>query len=368
MYDFILNGQAHGSTAQMLMELGGDANVQRPYLGPDGRTYLALPKQDIKGRLQFNEKRQIIREAVPTVNAEGVLFYDEWKQIDQTVIKAPQPTMKAWGDLRAANSLTIPQGLGKTVLESRMMGDITPAEIAMDPVSISSQDRPRSDLTGIPLPVIFKDWDMTLRELMVSRNSQMPLDTTMAELSARKVGEEVEKLTIGVGLGYKFDGYSLYGYANHPKRLTVELYNPEDSGWSPKSLLRNFITIRQTLADAGFNGPHKVYLGRGWDTYLDLDYSDDKGDNTLRERIMAMTSWSSMQTLDFLPEFDIVVVQLTSDVARAIVASEMQTIQWSTEGGMKLHFKTFCCMVPQIRADFYDGCGVCHGAVGSLGS
>ena len=54
------------------------------------------------------------------------------------------------------------------------------------------------------------------------------------------------------------------------------------------------------------------------------------------------------------------IVQMTSDVARAVVGMDITTVQWESKGGMQLNFKVMCINVPQIRADFYGNCGILH--------
>ena len=58
-----------------------------------------------------------------------------------------------------------------------------------------------------------------------------------------------------------------------------------------------------------------------------------------------------------------VLVQMTSDVIRAVVGMEFQTLQWPTEGGMLLNFKVMGIIVPQVRVDINHRTGLVHGNV-----
>lgn len=355
----IYNTQGYGSITGQLMRHDFDPGALRPFLrnAEDPRSFLSLSTG------QLNRKTgRVGRETVPLHNAEASLTRDEWKLIDRAVVRAAMPRMKAWDDLRAANSLTIPNGMGKTVLESTMMGDITGAQINMDGLARVDGDRLHFDTTGVPLPIISKDFSLSLRQVMISRNGSVPLDTTLATLAGRKVAEEVEKLTIGIGGGYQFAGRGLYGYKNFPGRQTKELTHPEESGWTPKTLVSEVLEMLIMEQDAGFYGPYKIYVGRGWTLYLEQDYSDTKGTNTLRQRIAQLDGVGSLQTLDYLDEFDIIMVNMTEDVARGIVGMDITTLQWEQQGGMELKMKIMCIMVPQLRGDFYGDCGIIHGS------
>jgi len=356
MLDYILNGQAHGSTASRLLSANLDYGVLRPFIGKGGKSYVAVKERDRKSGKQIT-----VHKMIP--NAVATLRKDEWKLIDRAIIEAAQPRLKAWADLRSANAFNIPQGMGKTILESQSMSDISPAMVSMDSNRQSDGDRPHFDLVGLPLPIVHKDFKFSLRQIMVSRNDGTPLDTSMLALAGRKVAEEIEKLTVGTGVGYAYGGYSLYGYTNFPGRLTFEITDPTEVGWTPKTLLTEILEMRQLSMDNGYYGPFRVYIGPKWSLFMDMDYSDDKGDNTLRSRLLVNEGIQSIQTLDYMPDYDIVMVQMTSDVARAVTALDITTMQWEQMGGMEICLRVMAIMVPQLRTDFYGNTGLVHGAV-----
>lgn len=360
---YMLNGVIYGSVAANLLKCRGDLGYMRPYIDPDdGNTYVSLltGNEDDDGNPE--------RQPVLVRNDTGIFFYDEWKDIDRTMVRAAVPRLKAWSDLRAANQYTVPGGWSKLVVESQVIGDITPAEVNMD-VAISDMDSPVKDFVGVPLPIIHKDAKFSARQLDVSRNGNMPLDTTFVELASIKVAEEVEKFTVGVGIAYSFAGNAIYGYTNFPGRITVELSDPTDPSWTPGTMINELIAMRLAAEDVGFYGPFRVYLGRGWSAVLDADYSEVKGDNTLRQRALNLDGIASIQTLDFMPEYDIVMVQLgDARTARGVVAMDMTTMQWTQLGGLETFVKIMCIMVPQLRADIYGGIGLVHGTVTGAGS
>ena len=57
--------------------------------------------------------------------------------------------------------------------------------------------------------------------------------------------------------------------------------------------------------------------------------------------------------------FRLIMIQMNSEVARAVNGMDITTIQWETVGGLQLNFKVMCIQVPQLRADFYGNCGIC---------
>lgn len=348
--DLILNGQAQGAVATTLLSNGFDVAALRPWIGKDGRTYIAR-----------NESGKII--SAPTMNATATLRKDEWKQLDDAVVLAAKERLRVIADLRAAGLVySIPNGMGKTVLETETMGDITGASISMDPAKEGEGDRPQFDLTSLPLPVIHKDFYFSARQIAASRNTGAGVDVTMAQLAARRVAEEAEKLAIGVSSTFSYGGGVIYGMVNYPKRITsVDITGPAESPWSPAIMVQQVLAMRQASISKLHYGPWVLYNSPGWDQYLDDDYSTSKGDNTLRERLKAIQGINDVRTLDYMPDFQLVLVQQTSDVMRLVIGMDITTVQWETMGGMRLNYKVMAIMVPQLRADYNNNTGIVHG-------
>lgn len=362
--NYMLGGKIHGPDAEQYQSLRLDTGYMRPFVGRNNKTYATIAngfRRTKKG------KRKVNFVNTQLANAEGIFLFDEWKEFDRAVQEAPRNTLQAFADLQAAASFNIPNGMGVTFIESYMRGDITPATVHMDALTLGDSDRPLTDLAGIPLPIISKDFVVSLRDLEVSRRSGMPFDTTMPADMAVKVMEEVEKLTVGVGVNYMFAGKALYGYLNFPQRLTVELSDPEDPSWTGSDLVADFIEMREASKAVGYKGPWRVYTGSGWDAKLDLDTSAVKGSDTLRERLLKIRGIRSIDTLDYMPEWDIVFVQMDPRVARAVVALPLQTVQWNVSP-FEAHMKVLTIAVPWLRHDFYGGTGIVHGSVTGSGS
>jgi len=348
--DMIHNGQAHGSVASMLLANNFNVASLRPWVGKDGRHYIAN-----------NQDGKLI--ATPTTNATATLRRDEWKLIDDAVLQVAQASLGFVTDLRSKGlTFNIPNGMGKTVLEGERVGDITPATISMDPARKSEGDRPEFDTYSLPLPVVHKDFFFNARQIATSRNNGGGIDTLMVQLATRKVMEEVEKLALGVSSSFSYGGGSVYGLTNFPQRLTKTLTAPTASGWTPKTLVTQILDMRAKSVANYYYGPWGLYVSPAWDPYLDEDYSTSKGDNTLRQRIASITGIQSIVTANFLTGNQIALVQLTNDVVREVIGMDVTTLQWETDGGMRLHFKVMAIMVPQLRADINDQTGIVHGS------
>lgn len=349
--DFILNGQAHGSAASVLLANGFNPLCLKPFVGDDGRSYM--------NRLTSNGSV----EAVLT-NTAATLRKDEWIDMDKKIIKAAKPRLRYVADLRGAGlQYIIPNGMGKTTHEWETQSDITGADISMDGMRRAESDRPVFNLQNIPLPIIHKDFSFTARQIATARQSGSPLDTSTAELAARRVAETVEQLALGTYGTYAFGGGTIYGLTNFPSRNTRTITAPTASGWTPKTLLNEVLAMKKQSQDDYYYGPWNVYFSTAWDPYLDDDFSAAKGDITLRQRLKMIDGLSEVKTLDYLENYDVVLSQKTSDVNRMLIGMEMMTVQWPTDGGMMMNYKVMCIIVPHLRADYNGNCGIVHGTV-----
>ena len=357
MLDFILNGQGQGNVAGALLDNDMDPLVLRPFLGRDGRPYIVQNVRDPKtGKVGFKN--------VPVVNTgiTAALRKDDWIHLDEAIIRAAKPRLRFVGDLRARGlTYNIPNGFGKTVLQHESMSDISAAEIAMDPYKETAADRPSFDLTNLPLPIIHKDFWFTTRQLATSRNGGSPLDTTTAELAARRVAELAEQLALGVAGSYKYGGGYVYGLTNFPSALTKSLTHPvNDPDWTPEVTLNEVLEMKDQSQAAYHYGPWILYTSPSWDKKLDADYSGAKGQNTLRQRLKMVDGIEDVRTLDYLTGYKAVLVQQTSDVIREVIGMEMMTVQWEPSP-FRVNFKVLCIMVPQMRADSNGNTGVVIG-------
>jgi hypothetical protein len=301
-----------------------------------------------------NAEGAVEYQAVPTNNANALLLRDEWKEIDRAVSQAAREKLRVVADLRARGlTYSIPNGMGKMVLESQRMGDISPARIVMDPIARSENDRPEYDMIGVPLPVVEKDFYFSARQIAVSRNSGNGLDITMPQMAARRCAEEVEKLTLGVSDSYSYAGYTVYGFRNYPGRLTQALTDPTDLAWTPAVFLGEVLAMKQKLVDDHHYGPYLLYLSPAWSAVLDNDFTPTYGNLTLRERLAKIENIQLIATADHLPTYDVLMIQASTETVRLIIGMEFTTIQWNVGGGME----------ERKGSDFDSQTGVCHGAV-----
>lgn len=375
--DFVLNGQGHGAVGEQLAGCRFDPGLLRPYIDSRGQRCVTVNtgRSDGQGRPVY-EKRlvsDLINNGVssPVFNATS-LRKDEWLMLDGAVIRAARQRLRAWEDLSRANTFGGFNGMSKTILEHETMSDPGEAIVDMDGLTEGRMDQPKFQLEGLPLPITHSDFWFSSRRLAVSRNTGTPLDTTMAEAAGRRVAEMIEKTLIGVETGLTYgnstaNGYgrasTVYGYTNFPDRVTkTDLTTP--TGSNPEAVVQDILEMRDLMYAQNFYGPFMLYHSTGYDIFLDNDYFRTGGtsiNQTLRQRVEAIDGISGVRRLDFLTSgYVLIMVQMTSDVARAVNGMDITTVQWESVGGMRINFKVLCIQVPQLRSDFNGNCGILH--------
>lgn len=344
MLDVIFAGQSSNSDiGDRLMAANFSPDVLRPF-DHKGRTYMTI-----------NGKSQLV------TNAPATLTHEAWMLIDTTVQKAAKPRLAVVQDLRDAGLVySLPGGMATSVMMSQNQSDIGPATISMNGIRASDNDRPHFGSSVLPIPIIHKDFQLDLRQILASRRGEAALDLTNAELAARRVAEEAEQLVLGNRTA-SYGGGTVYGLKNFPNRITGSLtYAPTHGSWTPAIAVHDIGLMKKASSDANFYGPWVLYHGPNWSVVMDEDYSGTKGDNTLRERIMKMQDIKKVKQLDYLTGNDLILVQQTSDVVRLVEGMGLTTLQWDTHGGLMKNFKIMAIWVPQVRADFNNATGLVH--------
>lgn len=375
----LATGAASGDVASLLLNNNLDIGCLRPYIAPNGRSYISRvigyqPLRNQQGQLVFNRdgspKVVPVMQPVLTRN-DATLRTLDWIQLDEAVIRAAKPRLRAAKDLEQHGlTYNLPNGIGKTIMQFQRQSDITGAVISMDGLRQGERDRPVFDLQNFPLPIIHKDFAYPLRQLLASRTGYSPLDTTTAELAGRRVAEQIEQLVLGeaasslmVGVNsYSYGGGTIYGYKNWPSRITYSITQPTAGGWTPQQTVDDILAMKTASQQANHFGPWMLYFGLGWDKYMDDDYKPTYNDMTLRQRIREIDGILDARTVDYISDLSLIMVQMSTDVARLVKGMDLTTVQWESHGGMQLNFKVMAVVVPQLRGDYYGNTGIVHGS------
>jgi len=357
--DLITANGALGEIAGKLAAEGRlDIGRMRPFVEQDGQTYVSVY---VGGDPKKEDSYRVIQ-----LNQAGTLRRDEWKQLDEAVLKVAESRLGGFQDVIDAGLVyNLGNAMGTTVLEYHDISDTDlEADITMDGITRAQGARPQFTTHYLPIPIVHADYEINARVLAASRNMGNPLDTTMAERAARKVQEKLELMLFG-DQKYSYGGGTIYSYINFPHANTEDevadiigsseattVLKPWNEVSNETAIIKQVIAMKQASLNDKFFGPWNLYIPSAYETILDEDYKVSGGKViTIRDRLMAISGIRNIKVIDLMPADMVLLVQMTSDVVRIVRGMGLQNVEWSTEGNMVTKYKVMTIQVPQIRAD-----------------
>jgi uncharacterized linocin/CFP29 family protein len=355
--DFIGKGQSRGEVAGLIANKGLNAGQMRPYLAKnkEGKigayvtVYTGGDPKDVK-----NYSAQLVNNAT--------LRRDEWKQLDDALVRVQRERLTGFDDLRNAGLVyNLSNGIGTTVLEHHKISDAMEAELSMDGKVRGKNDRPDFSTEYLPIPILHVDYEINMRALEASRSLGNPLDTSSAESAVRRIRERLDDMLF-TDTKYAFSGGTIWSYLNHPDRNPVTLDNAWDASAStPATIVADVVAMKQSSIDAKHYGPWKIYIPTSYETVLDEDYdTSGASTQTIRERILKISGIQDIKVADRLTDDNVVMVQMTSNVVRIVNGMPIQNVEWKSEGGFVGNYKVMTIQVPQIRSDYNGNTGLIH--------
>lgn len=373
-----------------LRNSGYDVGMFRPFLNDRGEACVTVNtgKYEEKNGLILPVKQTYyVSEMMargrfnPTFNATSLRKQD-WQYLDKRLLMATRSRLRAWTDLAASSSIGGFDAMAKMTYEYEAMSDPGEAMESMDGRASGRNDTPLYYLSSVPLPIYFSDFSLGMRQNLISGNSGTPISTTLLEAGGRRIAERIERTVIGTLTGVHYGTISsgpgahransqVYGYTNFPQRVTkTDVTTP--TGSNPNATVDDVLEMRDLMYDNGFYGPFMLYHSTDWDRYLDDDYGQTAGSSygfapnkTLRSRLKEIDGIQDVRRLDLLPSstnpFNLILIQMTSEVAEAIDGASPRVQQWETKGGWELNMRVYAIQVPVLKYDANDNCGIVHG-------
>ena len=346
---FAVNGRAYGQMAQALHESNFDLDAFRPFRHTDGRTYVSV------------RNHHTGRKETRLVANNSTMMYEDWRTWDTMLIEAYKERLGFVQTLLDLNLTKSVNAMTTMVISHQRQTDITTAEYSFDGLSKTDKDRPEYDTVNIPLPFFHKNFGFNMRELSIARANGTPLDTRTSKLAVRRVAELVEAVALGNVSAIQYGSYgSVYGLRNHPSRSIKSMTLPTASGWTPQTTYEEVLDMKNTARLNLCYGPYLLLISSNWEPYLDKDYSAAYPGVTLRQKLNAMGNITKVVQLDKLANYQMILLQPTTETVRMIVGMQPKLIQWQSPDGGEANFQWITCMVPEFFTDIVGNCGIVH--------
>lgn len=288
------------------------------------------------------------------------LLYDEWKLFDTQIQTIARERLVVVQELMSRGlTYPIPNALGVIQLVWQRSGDMNPAEATMSGLPEADKDALDFDLASMPLPMIHKEFTLNLRQLQVSRNGGLPLDTTMAEIAMRKIAELVESIVFN-GLSIATNLGTIYGFLNHPNRNTGSV----TASWASltttgSQILGDVIAMVNAAYAKNMFGPYLLFVPTNVYNNLFNDFKANS-DLTILQRLMELPDLMGIVPTNRMTSTNVLLVQMTSDVVQMVDGIQPTVVEWEERGGFELNFMIYTIMLPRIRADYLNQSGIVH--------
>lgn len=288
---------------------------------------------------------------------------DEWETLSDRMVQVYQENRVGIADLQNAG-LTRSLSLATKVDLWQERSAMSEANVSMDGETGSQEDRVAYTTSGVPIPIVDKEFRVSDRDLQSSRRMGNDLRTDGVSEATIVVTEMLERLlfqgwnpTIRDSDG---DTFTLYGYTTHPDRNTVS-----GSDWGTAGNIRDDVVsmVDALDVDERTGGNFWLYIAppqwRQWRSAID---PDGDGNLTVRRRVEEEfdAEIGAVRRASFLPDGEAVMVDPSPDVVELAIAEDVQTIEWQSGSGMTNKYKVMAAMAPEIKSDDDSQSGIVH--------
>lgn len=284
----------------------------------------------------------------------------EWEEIDAAVLDVARLNLPVSATLQGAGLTHNLGGLGTIISVYEQVSDMSDAELSMEGIK-------RGELGGldftpqsVPVPIVHKDFWITLRHLLASRNKGEALDTTMARVATRKVAEKVESMILN-GSDKQLAGFKIYGLTTKPERIQKTAAQCGGGDFATEgNPYKTFLGAMGFLGAAAFGGPYGVFIART--QYLEVLHrlTDGSSLSELAAIQQGIPNISFITVADGLAAGSFTMFQLSSDVVDLAIAQDITPVQWDEMGGMMTNYRIMTALVPRIKHDANGASGLIH--------
>ena len=305
-----------------------------------------------QGDVQFNRNGLWVNSA---------LRKDEWEELDDVVVEAAGP--------RTAILSRIPtktfDSMGVLLAQWNVSSQMTAADVSLSGRSVGQRDRVDYNINGVPLPIIYKDFEIGERELLASRAFGGGIDSTTAFEASRVVVEKMVDMLYNGEATVNLNGNTILGLTTHGNRNTGTAAG--DFG-TITNIETTIIAMIGALAGDSYHGPHEVDIATTQYIETLARYTDGSGQRAI-DTIMEIPSIDAVNPSDQLAAGSLVMRQTTRNVlewaqvnigGETVNGIQVALTEWISGDGLTHHFKVMAIGAPLVKADYATQSGIAH--------
>jgi len=324
----------------------------------------------MKGRrplINAEDQKMVVNEAgFPVVGYRGgiavhsLLRKTEWEELDAAVIAMVKLRLNGIQDLKDAGLTQALGGLGTMVSQWNVASEKTAADVSMDGRTRGNRDRTNKKLYGVPVPIIFSEYEIGTRELEASRRLGNALDVTEAQESSAAVAEELENILFNGKAAINVGGSTISGYTTLTGRLTDTAANFGGGDFGTISnIIPTYTGWLSSLSARRYHGPFGCYVSNTQYHQMLAFYSDGSGETAL-QRVLKLPQIKFVKPSDFLADGVLTGAQLSKNVVDLAIALDVTNREWELEDGSALRYKVMMAAVPRLKVDHAGYAGIVH--------
>ena len=291
-----------------------------------------------------------------SLRTNAMLPEEAWRLLDTTATQAFTMNLPAVADLRS-RGLTLDLGdMGTMVYSYERLSQMNEAEMSMDASLDAEQAALDRSGASVPVPVIFKEWQLGLRTILAARRGGISIDTDHAMAAGKVVAEKLEQLLFN-GNTTVYGSMPIYGYRTHPSRNT-------GSG-SDFGTIGNVYTTIEAMLDAmmvdGAPAPYILYLHQT--QFNQMNHINTSLTPASSPRSLILQEHPELADIKYsgqMTDGEAVLVSMSPMTVRLGIAEDLINVQWDSLGGLTSHFRTMTVAVPIIKSDYEGRSGIVH--------
>lgn len=294
----------------------------------------------------------------------SALRKDEWEELDRAIVQAAQAPLAMVSRFEGLGLVRRINSLGTLIAQYNQVSEMTAANISLSGASGGQKDLVDFDLAGVPIPVIYKEFEINQRYLESSRLLGNGVDVTNGVAAARVVAEKVEDMLINGDSSISLNGDTIYGLTSHPQRNTdtATNYGGGDFG-TIGNILPTFAGMIAAARADNYRGPYGVFVAdTQYEQMSHQFYSDGSGQSAL-QRVQGLPQISFIDNSAWLDDGEIVMVHLSPEVIEIAYVPAywpITNLEWTSGDGMANNFKVMTVFAPIVKTDYNNQSGIVH--------
>lgn len=292
----------------------------------------------------------------------SALRKDEWEVLDDVVVEAAGPRTAILNRL----PIKTHDSIGVLMSQWNVSSQMTTADVSLTGRSVGQRDRVDYKLSGVPLPIIYKDFEIGERELEASRRFGGGIDTTTAFEASRVVVEKMADMLYNGDSTVNLNGNTIYGLTNE---TNVNTGSASGDFGTISNIIPTITAMVTALGGDNYHGPFEVDIANTQYIECSTSYYTDGSGQTAVDRMMNLPMIDAVNDTDQITAGGLVMRQTTRNVlewaqveigGETVNGIQIALTEWMSGDGLTHHFKVMAIGAPLVKSDYASQSGVAY--------